>query len=242
LYGTAKSYGNATTINMLTDNVLVEIFDFCRKDYNHYLSHVWNWYLLVHVCRRWRQIVFASPRRLNLQILCTEGTPVRKDLGIWPAIPIAVQYGDDASGIQVSPNDEDDVIAALEHPDRVCHVRLCIMGSQLGKIATAMQEPFPMLTRLSISSFDGNVPVIPSGFLGGSAPCLQEIELYGVPFPALPTLLLSASDLVELKLRNVPPAGYISPEAMARGNGCTFGHVAQARNPSHWIPIAGFAP
>jgi len=127
---------------------------------------------------------------------------------------IVVQYGDDASGIQVSPNNEDDVIAALEHPDRVCHVRLCIMGSQLGKITTAMQEPFPMLTRLSISSSNGNVPVIPSGFLGGSALCLQEFELYGVPFPALPTLLLLASDLVKLKLRNLPPAGYISPKTM----------------------------
>ena len=34
---------------------------------------------------------------------------------------------------------------------------------------------------------------------------------------ALPTLLLSARDLVELKLRQIPPTGYISPEAMLIG-------------------------
>ncbi|KAH9169973.1 hypothetical protein EDB89DRAFT_1366314 [Lactarius sanguifluus] len=34
LYGTGKRYRNATTIDMLTDNVLVEIFDFCRKDHD----------------------------------------------------------------------------------------------------------------------------------------------------------------------------------------------------------------
>ncbi len=113
------------------------------------------------------------------------------------------------------PNDEDNVIAALEHPDRICHVELSITGSQLAKIATVMQESFPVLTHLSISLKDGNVPVIPGGFLGGSAPCLRKIELKGVPFPALPTLLLSVSDLVELKLHDIPPTGYISPEAMA---------------------------
>ena len=33
-------------------------------------------------------------------------------------------------------------------------------------------------------------------------------------FPALPVFIFSASNLVELSLRNVPPSGYISPEAL----------------------------
>ncbi|KAH9170000.1 hypothetical protein EDB89DRAFT_1368376 [Lactarius sanguifluus] len=215
-----KSYRNATTIDMLIDNVLVEIFDFCRlgEEEAHiqleYSSRtVWKWHLLVHVCRRWRQIIFASPRRLHLEIFCTDGTPVRSNLGVWPAIPIVIQYGlQDV--ISVRHYDEDNVIAALEHPDRVCHVGLQITRSQLGRIVTVMQEPFPVLRCLSISSEDEDVPDIPSGFLAGSAPCLQEIKLSGVPFPSLPTLLLSASDLVELNLCNIPETGYISPEVM----------------------------
>jgi hypothetical protein len=86
----------------------------------------------------------------------------------------------------------------------------------LGKIATVMQEPFTVLTGLSISSDseDETLPILPSTILGGSAPGLRRFELFGIPFPALPTLLLSASGLVELKLRKIPPTGYISPETM----------------------------
>jgi hypothetical protein len=53
--------------------------------------------------------------------------------------------------------------------------------------------------------------------LGGSAPCLQSIELNGIPFLELPTLLLSARDLVTLELTRIPPTGYISSEAMVTG-------------------------
>ncbi len=197
---------------MLPDNVLLEIFDLYRSNHDYASRTVWRWHLLVHVCQRWRQIVFTSPHRLNLQILCTHGTPVRKNLGIWPAFPIVIDYCYSGSGI--TPHDEDNVIAALEHRNHVCYVRLDITGLQLGEMATVMQEPFPVLTRLFIGSDDENAPVLPDGFLGGSAPRLQEIALSGIPYPTLPTLLLSASDLVELSLHKIPSTGYISPEAM----------------------------
>jgi len=113
----------------------------------------------------------------------------------------------------ITPGDEDNVIAALEHPDRVCRIRLDMTRSELGRIARVMQEPFPVLTRLWIHS-DKHAAILPSGFLGGSAPSLQKIVLFGVPYPALPTLLLSASDLVELNLHDIPKTGYIPPEAM----------------------------
>ena len=45
-------------------------------------------------------------------------------------------------------NDEDDIIAALEHPDRVSSVGLRLTGPQLEKMATVMQEPFPALKHL----------------------------------------------------------------------------------------------
>jgi hypothetical protein len=79
----------------------------------------------------------------------------------------------------------------------------------------AMQVPFPELTDLWLSSRDKTLPVIPESFLGGSAPRLQYFELDGVPFPGLSNLLLSSDHLVCLFLTNMPPSGYISPEAMA---------------------------
>ncbi|KAH8989315.1 hypothetical protein EDB86DRAFT_3081045 [Lactarius hatsudake] len=59
------------------------------------------------------------------------------------------------------------------------------------------------------------MPILPDGFLGRSAPSLREISFGGIPFPALPTFLSSASDLIELILFDIPPTGYISPAAFA---------------------------
>ncbi|KAH9171740.1 hypothetical protein EDB89DRAFT_2070510 [Lactarius sanguifluus] len=221
--GSTRGESHPTTIAMLPDNVLLEVFDFYRSDHHYARGPVWNWRLLVHVCQTWRQIVLASPHRLDLKIHCTYGTPVRKNLRIWPAFPIIIRYGDPWAAI--TPNDEDNIISALEHRDRVCDVELSaiVWGSRLEKFVTVMQEPFQVLKRLYICSEyirSGNSrpgfgpPVLPAKFLGGSAPCLQEIILSGILYPALPMLLLSASDLVTLDLLDIPPTGYFSPEAM----------------------------
>ena len=55
--------------------------------------------------------------------------------------------------------------------------------------------------------------VLPRGFLGGSAPRLQELHLEDI-LPDLPKFLLSTCDLVTLKLSRIPPEAYISPETM----------------------------
>ncbi|KAH8979782.1 hypothetical protein EDB86DRAFT_3107855 [Lactarius hatsudake] len=206
------------TINTLPDDVLLEIFDFCREGYSPFgaIDCVWEWHFFVHVCRRWRQIIFDSPLRLNVRIHCTHGTPVRKNLGIWPTFPIVISYD---YGNSIPPNDdEDNVVAALEHPDRVSYLGLSVMtGSQLHKISAVIQKPFPVLVGLQIHSENVNAPVLPAAFLGRSALRLQYFELQGIPFLALPTLLLSAINLVYLRILNIPPTGYIAPNAMVVG-------------------------
>jgi hypothetical protein len=202
----------AATIGMLVDDVLLEIFEFYRNRGHLPPCHVWNWDILVHVCRRWRKIIFDSPRRLNLRLLCTYETPVRKHLGIWPAFPIDLQLD---SLVDLRPKDEDNAIAALQHRDRVTSVRLFGTGSQMEKMATVMQEPFPVLTCLYMRSRCKDASALTAGFLGGSAPHLQEITLHRIPCPALPILLLSTSDLVTLNLFEVPMLGYIPPKRMA---------------------------
>ena len=210
---------------MLTDDVLLEIFHFYRRNHELEVENyrdtdiVWKWHILVHVYRRWRRIIFGSPLHLNLRILCTHGTPVRKSLNIWPTFPIVIEYGRPRNMCYrgLEPIDEDNVIAALEHPSRVCEVMLNVTGAQLGRIATVMRQPFPVLTHFVLRSKDGNVPVFPGEFLGRSAPCLQQLNLEHIPFPELPILLPSASDLITLQLYNIPQTGYISPEAMVAG-------------------------
>ena len=200
---------------MLIDDILLEIFEFCRIihwDYPYWRPRpVWNWWILVRVCRRWRQIIFDSPSRLDLRILCKYGTPVRKNLGIWPAFPIVLQY---CSPRSLNFKDEDNAIAALEHRDRVKYIRLYTTGSQLGRMAAVMQGPFPVLSYLHLRSSYEDETVLTAGFLGGSAPHLQEIILDRISFPALPTLLSSTSDLVTLNLFDIAMLGYILPERM----------------------------
>ena len=217
--GIGKSHRRAVTIGMLLDDVLLEIFDFCRRivhdDYPFWpaVHPVSNWCILVHVCRRWRQIIFESLHRLNLRILCTHRTLVSTNLGVWPALPIVLEL---FSKRRLEPQDEQNVITALQHQDRVCSVRLYTASSQLAKVVAVMQEPLPMLTDLYMrqTDFTVNTPVLTAEFLGGFAPHMQEVTLYHIPFPALPTLLLSTSDLVTLNLFQIPKSGYISPEKM----------------------------
>jgi hypothetical protein len=87
-----------TTIDDLPDDVLLEIFDsyLDDKDPNDIYSAD-QWHTLVHMCQRWRSVVFASPRRLDLRLLCTGHRSVRSMLDIWPTLPIQIEYRHDWS-------------------------------------------------------------------------------------------------------------------------------------------------
>jgi hypothetical protein len=198
-------------IDVLPDDVLLEIFDFYVEMSLLYGGKrgIEAWQLLVHVCRRWRSLVFQSPRRLNLRLRCTTQTPAKDTLDVWPALPLLI-----AGNMDLSPG-TDDVIAALAQNNRVCQVILLnIAGRQLENVLVQMQVAFPELTDLRLSSDYEALPVIPDSFLCGSAPRLQILSLDGIPFPGFSKLALSATHLVELWLSNTPHSCYISPEAM----------------------------
>ena len=165
---------------------------------------------MVHVCQRWRYLVFGSPRRLYLQLFCTQTRPVRKMLDIWPALPIVI------SGNGYPTFGADNITAALERNDRVCVINLWgDPTSLLLRSAAAIENPFPALLSMELRSTDKWVPALSDSFLGGSAPRLQSIRLYSIPFPGIRKLLSSTSHLVHLDLWDIPDSGYISPETMA---------------------------
>src|SRR5712691_4508435 len=86
------------TSGSIPDEFLLKIFSFyVEESYEAYDPDKFNsaktlekWRPLVHVCRRWRNLVFASPRRLNLRLVFTGRTPVREMLGLWPVLPIVI--------------------------------------------------------------------------------------------------------------------------------------------------------
>jgi F-box-like len=160
------------TIGSLPDNVLLEVFDFYLNfDESGETS---DWGLLVHVCRRWRYIIFGSPIRLNLQLRRTGRTPVRKSLNVWPQFPLAIDFYNDSEWPVGNPEGPlDNLVAALEHCDRVRQIDITSPADfLLEEIVAAMEEPFPALTYLYINSLDVVVP-LPDTFLNGSAPCLH---------------------------------------------------------------------
>jgi hypothetical protein len=147
-----------------------------------------------------------------------EKTPVKETLAVWPPLPIVIMQDG-------QPTQMDNIILALEHNDRVCRIDLMhVINPELEEFLTVMQQPFPALTELALwhgyrpkdEDEINEMPVIPESFLGGSAARLQYLYLERIPFPGLPKLLLSATDLVTLRIRELPHSGYISPEAMVR--------------------------
>ncbi|KAH9161026.1 hypothetical protein EDB89DRAFT_1914129 [Lactarius sanguifluus] len=227
----SKNYRYGVTIDVLPDNVFLDIFDFCLRDSTMpelgVIQHMRKWQILVHVCQRWRRIVFASPRRLDLYLSCSYGTPVRRDLGSWPVtLPLAIDYPSSLS--RLTTDDEDSIIFALKRTSRVHHIDIHVPGPLSEKVAGVMRRSFPVLTHLYLAWDLDEVQepsrgsrdvssVIPSRFLGGSAPHLQHFRLKNVPFPHLPTFLLSARNLITLEVEDICQNGYISPEAMVGG-------------------------
>ena len=199
-----------TSIDVLPDDVLLVIFYFCVAPVRNEdtIRDIESWQSLAHVCGRWRTLVFGSPRRLNLRLVCTPRRPKRQSLDIWPTFRILIQG-------TISSTLTDNIVVALGHSDRVYRVNLeVISGLQWDKTLATMQVPFPALTELLLWCDDETAPVIPDTFLGRSAPHLRYLQLDRIPFPGIPKLLLSATHLIHLHLHGIPHSGYFSPEAM----------------------------
>src|SRR5258708_38633331 len=100
-------------------------------------------------------------------------------LGVWPPLPIVVwQNWEPSWGI-------DNIMAALEHNDRVCKISLWLVtSSHLEEVLAPMQKPYLALTDLTIWWYDHRAaPIVPESFLGGSAPRLRLLNLDRIPFP-----------------------------------------------------------
>ncbi len=174
----------------------------------------WEWHRLVQVCRTWRRTIFASTHRLGLRLFCTNGTPVRDTLHCWPDLPIVMRYGVFPGPKPLASGDEDEIVAALQKPDRIWMIHLTLTLPLLEKLATIPQEPFPALELLELTTQSEAGLVLPSEFLGGASPRLHILRMAKIAFPALPQLLFSANNLVSLQLEAIPSSGYIPPDIL----------------------------
>ncbi|KAH9161769.1 hypothetical protein EDB89DRAFT_697834 [Lactarius sanguifluus] len=216
-----------TTIDILPDDVFLEIFYLCRvyESGSLFYSTVPHVELaqigpgvpkmaIYHIC-------ISTPSRFEASLYVWK--PVWENLGYKSAFLIDIDDGSTCIHNLdkcPTPDDVQNIIAAFAEPDRVQHINLNITHSLSVLLAMiAVNEPFPALVHLFLSSAESFVPAVklPDGFLGGSAPSLQLFRTSGIPFPALPRLLSSTNNLVYFQLDDIPPSGYISPQEMAAG-------------------------
>jgi hypothetical protein len=194
--------GRHASICVLSDDVLLVLFGFYR------VSSPFRWHRLVHVCQRWRRIVFSSPRGLDLQLYCTPTTPVRSTLDCWPALPIVVQCRKSPPA-GLSPEEEDNVVAALQHHDRVRSIELQLTSSLGEKLSTQVNEPFSELEDLVLHfhwEFPSTWPPFPtSPFRWISGSRLRVLHLTDISLPSLPQLLSSSPNLVDLRVHDISP-------------------------------------
>jgi hypothetical protein len=200
-----SSTGDAATKIGSSDDILLIIF-------RHYIdASPPFWSRLAHVCRTWRQIIFYSTRSLRLRLYCTYGTPVLKNLDCWPPLPLVVNYGGFPTLPPPSPEDEDNIMAALELSDRVCSISLTVSTSLLNRLST-ISKPFSVLEELVLLSQDVDIPMSKylSEFLWGNH--LRILHSTGLSFPSFPRL--PSQDLVDLRLQEITIWKF-SPEQVA---------------------------
>ena len=144
-----------------------------------------------------------------MSLSCTNGSPVVDMLAHFPPLPLVIDYRYSA----IKPRDEIGMFHALQLRDRVRHVDLHIPHSSLQQLLALMDEPFPSLGHVSLSSTgDGDTSLIlPENFL---APNLRHLVLSGVDLPGELTLLSTAS-LVTLTLTDIQASGYFLPKHLA---------------------------
>ncbi|KAI0249391.1 hypothetical protein BJV78DRAFT_1155864 [Lactifluus subvellereus] len=191
--------------HILNDDVLLNIFHLYQLeisdeydedgDPNFYWSGQRWWYKLAQVCRRWRRLILASPSYLDLHLLCTHGVPIANMLAHSPPLPLAIYYEEDG---ETTEEDEEGLLLALRHSDRVHYISLNLPSPNLRNVITTMDEPFPFLERLYIlSRTEGDTSlVLPLTF---QAPNLRHL------------VLTTAVGLVTLALVDIPPSAYFPP-------------------------------
>jgi hypothetical protein len=219
-----SSLAHVAPIHILDDDSLLNIFYLYRplllgedKDDDTRLAggdKEWTgehwWFKLAHVCQRWRSIILGSCSYLGLCLVCTNGIPVSDMLAYSPPLPLVIEWLYEDS--DVGTEDEGGLMLALKQRDRVRRIRLVVSVQNSQKLFTTINEEFPILEYLIITSSDRSVALIlPEGF---QAPRLHQIVLIGSAIPIRSQLLMATGGLVTLCLTVDHPSTYFHPNIL----------------------------
>ena len=231
------------TINNLPDEILIEVFDFYRQgrfdpsrqwrqgyeSNESYYYRCWSieleWFKLIHVCKRWRTVMFMSSSRLNLCFVLTPRNGGRMKTIMsrrFPPLPIAIDYN--LPHQYPGERDIGRMLAAFKHPNRIRAITLVTGWTTIfDKLFKAAQCPFPALESLELRNSDKALK-IPTSFLGGSNHQeLRTLKLHRVSLSFIVQFLSAAPALTHLSLVidiGVGPQPAMSPIVCLRGMPC----------------------
>ena len=211
------------SIHVLNDDSLLNIFALCRPHQSNedetidrnthtlpgeeWSHHERWWYILTHICQRWRRLIFASAFHLGICLVCTYDTPVADMLAHFPAFPLVVDYADEARGL--TGKGGGGLWCALlpgpERRDRVRRIRLLIhQPYQWSFVAMLFDGTFPRLEYLFVKlrekSNASTSLMLPDTF---QAPRLRHLVLTHFGFPLASPILVISVHLVMLSLNMV---------------------------------------
>ena len=217
-------------IHMLDDDSLINVFYFCRpvaldhegigldgpSKENFKLERDLErwWYKVAQVFQRWRYLMLASPSYLKLFLVCTNGTPLADMLAHLPPLPLIINY---VVGYRLgyrnrrrlTAKDEEAILLALQHRDRVRRIHLRIPIAKLQRVVVAMGDHFPILEYVYIAPYGKHERLmLPRTF---QAPRLRHLILQGFAYPIGSLLLATPAGLVTLSLENILPSTYFHP-------------------------------
>ena len=170
------------------------------------------WYRPAHVCQRWRELILRSASYLGLCLVCTSGTPVADMLVHSPPLPLVIDY----QNHDISGEDEEAIILALEQRDRVHRIRFVLPVLNLRRLIVAIDGEYPILEYLFLSNLleEKNNPVL---FLPETleTPHLRHLAIGSfTPIPIRSSLLGTTAFLVLLSLTMCHPSTYFQPAVL----------------------------
>ena len=160
--------------------------------------------------------MLESASHLRLSLVCARGSPIADMLTHSP-LPLLIDHFDKYHDI--TAEDEEGIILALQHRDRVRRIRLRKSVSISQRVVNALDGEFPILEYLLIEPQQFHWPFIagtmnlPKTF---RAPRLRHLLLmsfdFGIESPLITTR--TAASLVTLTLNSIPPSAYFDPNAL----------------------------
>ena len=144
---------------------------------------------------------------LGLCLVCTYGTPVADMLAHSPPLPLIIDHLDCAR--EMTTEDEEGIILALQHRDRVRRIRIRVPLPNLQKVLLAIDDEFSMLEYIYIwPPMQDMGLILPKTF---QAPHLRYLILSNFAIQIGNPLLTTAVGLVTLSLERIHPSTYFRP-------------------------------